>query len=196
MTSNRTPTDLTLYAANGSPIPTFGQKLVSVDLGLRRKFEWRFTVAKVTHAIIGADFLAQFNLLVDLHNRRLIDGVTKLGTNGQIINVTTPSVSTILQDNEYSDLLKEFIDITRPCQHKKPKHKVQHFITTRGPPVAARARRLSPEKLRAARAEFAQMIVEGICQPSSSSWASPLHLVRKKTGEWRYCGDYRGVNST
>jgi len=36
------------------------------------------------------------------------------------------------------------------------------------PPVAERARRLSPEKFRIAKAEFDLMIQEGICQPFSN----------------------------
>ncbi|GFX59238.1 retrovirus-related Pol polyprotein from transposon 17.6 [Trichonephila clavipes] len=58
-----------LYAVG--KIPTYGLKILTLDLGLRRPFQWPFIIAKVERGIIGADFLQKFQLLIDLHNRKI-----------------------------------------------------------------------------------------------------------------------------
>ena len=65
--------DVTLRAANNSFINTYGYKQFTLNFGLPRPLTWRFLVADVTQPIIGADFLLQHKLLVDLDQKRLID---------------------------------------------------------------------------------------------------------------------------
>ena len=188
--------DFKLYAANGTAILCFGHKILTLDLGLRRDFQWPFIIAKVSKGILGADFLNRFNLLIDIKNKKLIDGVTKLSIIGEITSSDDESsVSTLNKNNKFFDILTQFPEITKPdLLVSKTKHDVKHYITTNGKPVYSKARQLDPKRLEIAKQEFNFMLENDIIRPSKSPWASPLHLVTKQDGSLRPCGDYRRLN--
>ena len=72
--------------------------------------------------------------------------------------------------------------------------KLNHEINTGGaPPVRQRVRRIPPQRRQEVR-ELLDKMLENVIKPSSSPWASPVVLVRKKDGSLRFCIDYRKLN--
>ena len=127
--------ELRLRAVNGSPIPTYGTWSITLDLGLRRVFRWIFIVADIQMPILGADFLREYGLLVNLRQRCLLDATTSLQSKDIIYHIASPSPSlTQLHKTEYHAILAEFPSVTKPCTSPRPaRHTVTHHIRTTRP---------------------------------------------------------------
>ena len=175
-----------LVAANGSSIQTFGY--CSMDISISGKqYPWKFIVADVTMPLIGADFLGHYHLLVDVHSHRLVDA-NSLTCASMIVAPSDLALHVSDSSHPYAALREEFADVFRPELHQapnsRPPHGVYHFITTTGPPVYSRFRRLAPDRFAAAKQVFQDMEKLGICQKASSPCDSPLQMISKSDGTW------------
>ena len=62
-------------------------------------------------------------------------------------------------------------------------------------PIKQNPYRMNPIKMKHLRDEIAYMLEHDIIEPSDSEWSSPCILVPKPDGSFRFCTDYRKVNS-
>ena len=130
-----------------------------------------------------------------MDNKKLVDASTYCTSPLKHTSMLAPHLGTIAHPiNQYKVLLCKYPSFTTTQFHQHScKHGVEHFITTHGPPVFAKARWLPPDKLKVARKEFSNLVSLGIIRLSSSSWASLIYIymVPKTSGGWR---PYRRLN--
>ncbi|KAG1940175.1 thy-1 membrane glycoprotein [Pimephales promelas] len=96
-----------------------------------------------------------------------------------------------------SALLLEYNDIFSSSKRNSSRCTlVKHHIRTgEQTPIKQRAYRASPEKRAEIEKQVAGLLEDGVIEESCSPWASPVVLVKKKCGTWRFCVDYRRLNS-
>ena len=61
-------------------------------------------------------------------------------------------------------------------------------------PIRQPARRMGPIKDAEVDQQVQDLVKRGLIEPSQSAWSSPVVLVKKKGGKWRFCIDYRRLN--
>ena len=115
-----------LAAANGTKIRTYGRSSITLCFA-GNDFNWNFVVASVQQPLLGADFLAHFNLLVDVANRRLLNAYSfsslpLYASNQPEIN------SSICAIGPYSFFFYEFKDVFRAELKQVPGTGARHGI--------------------------------------------------------------------
>ena len=92
--------------------------------------------------------------------------------------------------NEYDNLfMKHKADIGK-CTIAK--HCIE--LEPKAIPHREGSRRMSPDKAAKSNQEVRNLLALGLIQPSYSPWASGIVMVKKKTGELRFCCDFRPLN--
>jgi hypothetical protein len=94
-------------------------------------------------------------------------------------------------------LLAEFAELFTEPTGLPPAPPFDHHIHLQPgtPPVAVRPYRY-PQLLKdEVETQCAAMLAQGIIRASTSAFSAPVLLVRKRDGTWRFCVDYRALNS-
>lgn len=97
--------------------------------------------------------------------------------------------------NSISRLLHQFRELFETPQGLPPPRSRDHSIVLRegATPISVRPYRYPQIQKNEIERLVGEMLADGLIQPSSSPFSSPILLV-KKEGSWRFCVDYRALN--
>ncbi|GFS96286.1 hypothetical protein TNCV_16531 [Trichonephila clavipes] len=172
-----------------------------IDIHGKLKVKIRFGDTTYQHAvyvadiadpfILGLDFLKEHGFTLDF-NKNELRSIHEEVTIFKIEHRT----ESIRQKSSAERLFQEFEDVfSRNSSDIGHTTLTQHRIDTADhPPIKQHPRRLPFAKQEEVGTLLREMQENDIIEPSSSPWASPIVLVRKKDGSTRFCVDYRKLN--
>lgn len=114
--------------------------------------------------------------------------VYKMEDSHESVNAICAEIQKIV--DQYSDLFTEPTGVpsNRAMTHSIP-------LLAGAQPFRLRPYRYTPAQKDEIEKQVAQLLQHNMIQESTSPFASPVLLVKKKTGEWRLCVDYRRLNA-
>lgn len=98
---------------------------------------------------------------------------------------------------EIAPILTKFASVFSSPQGLPPNRPLNHHIhlLPQAKPVNVRPYRYPQFQKEIMTSMIRDMLAEGVIRPSTSPFSSPVLLVRKKDGTWRFCVDYRALNN-
>ncbi|KAF8658447.1 hypothetical protein HU200_058898 [Digitaria exilis] len=192
---------LTVEVANGDRVPSSGVcKAISVHIGGEEFFIDLYVIPLGGYELVlGCEWLVTLGqILWDLSKLTMKfwhgnHRVRLCGVNAK----PHPRLSLAEAGDVLKLLLQEFADLFAMPTGLPPTRAFDHRIhlLPNTHPVAVRPYRY-PQLLKdEIEAQCAAMMAQGIIRPSTSAFSSPVLLVRKRDGTWRFCVDYRALNA-
>jgi hypothetical protein len=104
--------------------------------------------------------------------------------------------SATVEPPDIQRILTDFDSVFAEPTSLPPSREYDHSISLKpeAVPFNTRPYRYSSAHKGEIERQVADMLAAGIIVPSMSSFASPVLLVQKKDGTWRFCVDYRRLN--
>lgn len=108
---------------------------------------------------------------------------------------TSPIIEPLLPPIHH--LLTKYQDLFTTPTELPPSRPIDHRITLlpNSSPVNVRPYRYPHSQKAELETQVHEMLTNGLIQPSCSPYSSPVLLVKKKEGTWRFCVDYRALNA-
>lgn len=161
-----------------------------------RRKKLRFTYHNQRLTFIGVkDQINSGKLII----AKQMQGLYKDGAISQIVQLCqaeVPAHAGQTYPAEIDQVIPEFKERFDEPQGLPPHRQFDHNIPLlpNAKPVTKKPYRYSPQQKNEIEKQVTQMLQQGIIQSNVSPFASPVLLVKKKDGTWRFCVDYRGLN--
>jgi hypothetical protein len=161
-----------------------------------RRKKLRFTYHNQRLTFIGVKDQINFGKLIIA---KQMQGLYKDGAIAQIVQLCqaeVPAHAGQTYPAEIDQVIAEFKERFDEPQGLPPHRQFDHNIPLlpNAKPVTKKPYRYSPQQKNEIEKQVTQMLQQGIIQSNVSPFASPVLLVKKKDGTWRFCVDYRGLN--
>nr|KYP68832.1 Retrovirus-related Pol polyprotein from transposon opus [Cajanus cajan] len=111
-------------------------------------------------------------------------------------HLDTPHQLTISQEEQLQQILREFHVVFSIPQALPPHRDADHKISIKAgvDPINVRPYRYPYLQKNEIEKQVDEMLTVGLIRPSNNPYSSPVILVKKKDGSWRFCVDYRALN--
>lgn len=178
--------------ANGDSCEVIGSVLIPIQLRDTVKLFEVLVVPSLPHSLIlGVDFWVTMQIIPDLnsgewHFRKDCNEEYRVNALEEFEHL---SLSEKRQLNELVERTFSKMGDRLGCTNL-----VEHVITTNSAPIKQRHYPLSPALQVQVNKEVEKMLADDIIEPSNSPWASPIVLVKKPDGSYRFCVNYKKLN--
>jgi transposase InsO family protein/predicted aspartyl protease len=210
------PCNVKAKVANGDNMNLKGTAIVRMKIGIFQLDAKVFISPDITDNLLGLDLLKTLNCSIDLVNMKLCihDDVVPLYTLNEINMIAlinglpneacdfqlpeTISAQIVNVPSEYrgdvASLLTEYAELFR-TEPLGTSRRFEHRIELTDPePIRMMPRRVPLTQYQPMMDEVERMLRMGVIRKSVSPYASPIVLVKKKSGEIRFCVDFRRLN--
>lgn len=148
-----------------------------------------------THATFGQ--FCRFTFTDSIASMHTISVTTVEQPSSDTLTSEPPTLDTSHLEPTLSALLQKYATIFQKPQGLPPNRAQDHHIHLHpdSTPVNVKPYRYPHYQKEVITNMIQEMLTEGIIKPSTSPFSSLVLLVRKKDGSWRFCVDYRALNT-
>lgn len=195
----------TIFTADGAEQAVVGVVYLPICIGDACQILKAFVVPSLSHSFIfGSDFARQFGLSIDYDQEEWriqskicntdINVLSEPGNKFEIFELLSLDDLSSEQQSKADQVINSYSEISSEHRLGRTDKIVMNIDTGDTKPFKKKQYSMSPYMLKILNAELDEMLKLGVVEESKSPWCSPVLLVRKSNGEYRFCFDGRGLN--